>query len=135
MNEPQVAVGAVALHAGEILLVRRGRGPAAGTWSIPGGRVQPGETLHEAVVREAAEETALPVVVDRFLGWAERIDDDAHFVILDFVVTVLDPDTPPRAGDDAAEVAWTPVDELGDRQLAPGLLDFLEDCGVLDDLG
>lgn len=132
MNQPQVAVGAVALHAGQILLVRRGRGPAAGTWSVPGGRVQAGETLHEAVVREVAEETGLRVVVDRFLGWVERIDGDAHFVILDFVVTVLVADAPPQAGDDAAEAAWTPVDELGGLQLAPGLLDFLEDSGVLD---
>ncbi|MEX0666078.1 MAG: NUDIX hydrolase [Acidimicrobiia bacterium] len=134
MNAPQVAVGAVALHAGRILLVRRGHGPAAGTWSVPGGRVELGETLHEAVIREVAEEAGIPVVVDRFLGWVERIHDapgGPHFVILDFAVTVLEPDTSLIAGDDATEAAWTPVDELGDQNLAPGLLDFLGDCGVL----
>jgi 8-oxo-dGTP diphosphatase len=136
MNDPQVAVGAVAIHDDRILLIRRGRGPAAGTWSVPGGRVQPGETLHEAVVRETVEETGLRAVVDRFLGWVERIDDalqeDAgHFVILDFLVTVLEPDRPPGAGDDAAEALWLPVDDLGSQVLAPGLLDFLEETGVL----
>jgi 8-oxo-dGTP diphosphatase len=138
MSRPEVAVGAVALHEDHLLLVRRGHGPAAGTWSVPGGRVEHGETLHEAVVREVAEETGLPVAVDGFLGWVERISEDAdgsHFVILDFAVSVLDADAPIRAGDDAAEVAWVPLDELADRRLAPGLLDFLEDSGALGDPG
>ncbi len=76
MSTPEVAVGAVCTHDDALLLVRRGRGPAAGEWSVPGGRVEWGETLREAVVRETAEETGLEVVVDRFLGWVERIDDD-----------------------------------------------------------
>jgi 8-oxo-dGTP diphosphatase len=136
MSRPQVAVGAVALHEDQLLLVRRGHGPAAGLWSVPGGRVELGETLHEAVVREMSEETGLPVAVDNFLGWVERITDEPdgdHFVILDFAVSVLDTDAPARAGDDAAEVAWVPVHELGEYRLVPGLLDFLEDCGVLLD--
>jgi mutator protein MutT len=136
VSTPQVAVGAVALHAGQILLVRRGHGPAAGMWSVPGGRVEAGETLHEAVVREVAEETGVGVVIDHFLGWVERIDptpDGPHFVILDFAVTVLDPDAALVAGDDATEAAWTSFDDLGDLPLIPGLLDFLEDTGVLDD--
>ena len=137
MSAPQIAVGAVALTAGRILLVRRGHGPAAGFWSVPGGRVEHGETLHEAVVREVAEETGVGVVVDHFLGWVERIDDapnGPHFVILDFAVTVLDPDAPLVAGDDATEVAWTAFDDLGALPLVPGLLDFLEDAGVLDEV-
>ena len=94
MTGPLVAVGAVAVLDGSLLLVRRGRGPAAGEWSVPGGHVELGETLHVAVVREVLEETGLEVVVDRFLGWVERIGespDPYHFVILDFAVTVLDP--------------------------------------------
>jgi len=137
VSAPQIAVGAVALTAGRILLVRRGHGPAAGFWSVPGGRVEHGETLHEAVVREVAEETGVGVVVDHFLGWVERIDDapnGPHFVILDFAVTVLDPDAPLVAGDDATEVAWTAFDDLGALPLVPGLLDFLEDAGVLDEV-
>lgn len=138
MTQPVVAVGAVAVRDGELLLVRRGHGPAAGTWSVPGGRVEHGETLHEAVVREVAEETGLSVVVDGFLDWVERIDDGsdwpdgAHFVILDFAVTPLDPDQPVHAGDDAAEVAWVPLADLTDYQLTPGLLDFLAGVGILD---
>ena len=137
MTGPEVAVGAVALGPEGILLVRRGHGPAAGTWSVPGGRVATGETLHEAVVREVSEETGIQVAIDRFLGWVERIDEGPpamHFVILDFEVTPLDADAVAVAGDDAAEVAWVPVADLGDYRLAPGLQDFLEDSGVLDRL-
>jgi len=119
------------VQADALLLVRRGRGPAAGEWSVPGGRVEPGETLHEAVVRETYEETALEVVVERFLGWAERIDDDDHFVILDFAVTLLDPDAVPVAGDDAAEAAWVPWSELSELRLVGGLHEFLVDHGVV----
>lgn len=134
---PQVAVGGVAVRDDEILLVRRGHGPAGGRWSVPGGRVRFGEDLHEAVVREVLEETGLEVVVERFLGYAERIDDGAepsHFVILDFAVVVLDPGQSAVAGDDAAEAAWVPLDDLYGLALVDGLLDFLVDVGVLPEL-
>jgi 8-oxo-dGTP diphosphatase len=130
MSGPEVAVGAVCVHADALLLVRRGRGPAAGEWAVPGGRVEWGETLHEAVVRETAEETGLEVVVDRFLGWVERLDETYHYVILDFAVTVLDPARPLVAGDDAAEAAWVPVPELSELRLVGGLHEFLHDVGV-----
>src|SRR5262245_10414840 len=130
MTHPEVAVGAVAIRDGAVLLVRRGRGPAAGEWSVPGGRVETGETLAAAVVREMLEETGLEAVVDGFLGWVERIGE-SHFVILDFAVTVLDPTETPVAGDDAAEVAWVPLTELVDTRLVDGLYDFLRDAGVL----
>lgn len=128
----EVAVGAVALRDNEVLLVRRGRGPAAGEWSVPGGRVHVGEELHEAVVREVAEETGIEVVVERFLGWVERIGDARHFVILDFAVSVLDPAQTPVAGDDAAEVAWVSLSELDGMHLVDGLLDFLVDHDILE---
>jgi len=131
---PEVAVGAVAVHAERLLCIRRGHGPGAGRWSVPGGRVEPGETLREAVVRELAEETGYEGVVDGFLGHVERIGDDPapyHFVIMDFAVTVLDPERMPRAGDDAAEAAWVPFADLGDLPLVAGLHDFLTDHGVL----
>ena len=124
-------MGAVAVHDDRLLLVRRGHGPAAGEWSVPGGRVEPGETLHEAVVRETAEETGLEVVVERFLGWVERMGDDHHYVILDFAVTLLEPDASPVAGDDAAEVAWVALGELSELRLVEGLDEFLRDAGVL----
>ncbi|MEX1007488.1 MAG: NUDIX domain-containing protein [Acidimicrobiia bacterium] len=129
---PEVAVGAVAVQDGALLLVRRGRGPAAGEWSVPGGRVETGETLHTAVVREVLEETGLEVVVDRFLGWVERIADTYHFVILDFEVTVLDSGASVAvAGDDAAEVAWVPLHELSELRLVDGLYEFLREVEVL----
>jgi len=97
--------------------------------------VEPGETLHEAVVRETMEETGLEVVVDRFLGYVERFGDEPapyHFVILDFAVTALDPERRPQAGDDAAEAVWIPFEDVGDLRLVTGLYEFLSDHGVLD---
>ncbi|MGZ8734603.1 MAG: NUDIX hydrolase [Acidimicrobiia bacterium] len=131
-----VAVGGVAVREDELLLVRRGHGPAAGTWSLPGGRVEFGEDLREALVREMLEETGLEIVVEQFLGWVERIGDDLepyHFVILDFRVHVFDPDATPTPGDDAAEVRWVPVAELAELALTDGLLDFLVDVDVIAD--
>ena len=130
MNPPEVAVGAVCVHDDALLLVRRGRGPAQGEWSVPGGRVERGETLHEAVVRETFEETGLEVVVDRFLGWVERIQDPYHYVILDFAVTALDASQVPVAGDDAAEVAWVAFADVSDLPLVGGLYEFLRDVEV-----
>jgi len=130
VSAPDLAVGAVCTHAGNLLLIRRGRGPAAGEWSVPGGRVERGETLHEAVVRETYEETGLEVVVDRFLGWVERIDEPYHYVILDFEATVLDPHRTPIAGDDAAEARWVPFGDVSDLRLVGGLYEFLRDANV-----
>jgi 8-oxo-dGTP diphosphatase len=93
--------------------------------------VEAGETLAEAVVRELAEETGLEGVCNRFVGWAERIGPEHHFVILDFTVSLLDPAAEPVAGDDAREVAWVEADALGDLRLVGGLQDFLEEHGVL----
>ena len=127
---PQVCVGAVAVDDDRLLLVRRGHGPAAGTWSIPGGRVEPGETLAEAVLRELAEETGLEGVCDELVGWVERIDDDHHFVILDFRVSVFD-SADPVAGSDAAEAAWVPLSDVADLALPEGLAEFLHEHGIL----
>lgn len=127
---PQVCVGAIVVVADHLLLVRRGRGPAAGEWSVPGGRVEPGELLAEAVVRELAEETGLEGVCGELVGWVERIGDDHHFVILDFAVTLLD-DRPPVAGDDAAEVAWVPLADVAEHRLVDGLAEFLHEHGII----
>jgi 8-oxo-dGTP diphosphatase len=131
MNPPVVCVGAIAVDADRLLLIRRGHGPAAGTWSIPGGRVEAGELLAEAVVRELLEETAVEGVCGELVGWVERFDDDQHLVILDFAVSVLE-GTTPEAGDDAAEARWVPLEEVPELNLVEGLAEFLHDHGILD---
>lgn len=127
---PILAVGAVVVDHDRLLMVRRGRGPAAGSWSVPGGKVEHGESLMEAVTRELREETGLEGVCGPLLGWAERIDDDAHLVILDFEVTVVGEDAP-VAGDDAAEATWVELHEVADLHLADGLAEFLHDQGII----
>jgi ADP-ribose pyrophosphatase YjhB (NUDIX family) len=137
-DRPEVAIGAVVLRDGQLLLVRRGHGPAAGEWSLPGGRVRLGEEVHEATVRETQEETGIDVVVERFLGWVERMGSDPqpyHFVILDFACVPVDPLQSPVAGDDAAEATWVALDQLDGLPLVQGLLEFLLDVGVMQSAG
>jgi len=128
---PEVCVGAVVIDDGDLLLVRRGNPPGAGFLSVPGGRVEAGESVHDAVRRELAEETGLVGRNLRFLGWVERISATHHFVILDFLTDVGDRALA-RPGDDATALCWVPLDELaGCDDLVPGLLGFLRECGVL----
>jgi 8-oxo-dGTP diphosphatase len=127
---PEVCVGAVVVDDEHLLLVRRGRGAAAGTWSVPGGRIEAGETVQEAVVRELHEETGIEGVCGALIGWAEQIDDEHHAVILDFAVSVLEA-TAPVAGDDAAEARWVPLWDVAEMNLAPGLAEFLHDHDIL----
>ncbi|MGI8491915.1 MAG: GNAT family N-acetyltransferase [Acidimicrobiales bacterium] len=129
-GRPELCVGAVALDADRLLLVRRGRGAAQGRWSVPGGRVDWGETMAEAVVRELGEETGLEGVCEELLGWAERLDERDHFVIADFRVTVLDAGGL-VAGDDAAEAMWAPLGDVAEMDLVEGLAEFLHDHGIL----
>jgi 8-oxo-dGTP diphosphatase len=128
---PEVCVGAIAVDNDCLLLVRRGRGPAAGEWSVPGGRVEGGETLAEAVVRELLEETGVEGVCGELVGWVERIGAGSHHVILDFRVEVL-AEQEPVAGDDAAEAAWVPLPDVAELRLVEGLAEFLHEHGVLD---
>lgn len=127
---PEICVGAIARRGDTLLLIERGRGVAVGEWSVPGGRVEFGETLAEAARREVAEETGLDVVIGDVVGWVERMTPEHHFVIVDFAVTVVGGTL--RAGDDAADAQWLAIDDLGSVKLVEGLLDFLRERGVID---
>jgi ADP-ribose pyrophosphatase YjhB (NUDIX family) len=127
----ELCVGAIVQRTNELLMVRRGTPPGRGLWSLPGGRVEQGETLAEAALRELAEETGLEGVCGPMVGWVERIGPGWHFVILDFEVVLLGDDAP-TAGDDAAEAAWVPVWDVPELPLVDGLAEFLSDHGIID---
>ncbi len=130
---PELCAGAVAVDHGLLLLVKRGTDPGKGLWSLPGGRVESGESVIAAVLREFNEETGLEGVCGSFVGWVERMGVDHHFVVMDFLVTVLE-DGEPVAGGDAIEARWVASEELASMDLSDGLFDFLVEHGVLEDL-
>ncbi|MGI9603242.1 MAG: NUDIX hydrolase [Acidimicrobiales bacterium] len=130
-DRPELCVAAIAVSEGRLLLVQRGTPPGHGRWSLPGGRVEGGELLAAAVVRELAEETNVEGVCGRLIGWAERFHEEGHVVILDFEVTVLDHQEP-QAGDDAMGAAWVALEEVADLDLVDGLAHFLHENGVID---
>ena len=110
-RHPLPAVGIVCLNKGSVLLIRRGRPPLQGSWSLPGGRVEWGETLAEAALRELAEETG---VCAELLGLIDVVDGrfgpDVHYVLIDYAARWVSGE--PRAGDDATEAAFHPLDGL-----------------------
>lgn len=119
-------VGAVLRDGeGRLLLVLRGHAPAAGRWSLPGGRVEPGESAPQALRREVREETGLDVEVGALVGNL-RV---GPYDIADHTCTVLGGTL--RAGDDADDVRWVAVAELDDLPLTDGLVATLREWGVL----
>jgi len=116
-DRPVVAVGAIIVQAGRVLLVRRRHEPLAGRWSLPGGGVELGETLVEAIAREVREETGLDVTVGPVVEVLERISRDFegrvayHYVLVDYLCEPQ-ADAMPRAGSDAADVALVAGHEL-----------------------
>ncbi len=129
---PLLGVGAVLFDdlRQHVLLIQRGAPPAAGQWSVPGGLVDPGETLKQACIREAREETGLEVIPCEVVKIVERlIDDDAgrleyHFVIVDYWAQVAGGSL--QAGSDAQQAKWTPLDELEQLSVTVGLKDAVE---------
>nr|MBA3540482.1 NUDIX hydrolase [Deltaproteobacteria bacterium] len=108
---PTVAVGAFVFDdAGRVLLVERGRPPGVGLWTVPGGKLEPGETLAAAVAREVLEETGLVVEVGPLVEVVERISDGYHYVILDYLARVIGGQL--LAADDVRAARFVPEPEL-----------------------
>jgi 8-oxo-dGTP diphosphatase len=129
------AVGAVVRDDRErLLLIRRGREPGLGRWSLPGGRVEPGEDARHAVVREVEEETGLRIVVTGLAGYVERPGPDAVVFEIEDYYARVEPGSDPHVlvpGDDAVDAGWFPPHRLVGLDLVDGLLDVLTEWGVL----
>ena len=118
---------------GRLLLIQRGNPPSAGLWSVPGGRIEPGESSFDAVLREALEETGLAVDVGGLLGVVDipaGDDDGTIFEVEDYLCSVVG-DPTPHAGDDAADARWVTRLDYDALPLVPGLTDALSEWGVL----
>jgi ADP-ribose pyrophosphatase YjhB (NUDIX family) len=124
-------VGAVVFDSsGRLLLIRRANEPGRGRWSVPGGRVEPGETDHDAVIREVAEETGLTVEITGWLGAVQRrAPEAAVFDIHDYRCRATGETL--RAGDDADDARWCDTETLASLPVVTGLIEALTDWGCL----
>ena len=121
-------MSALIVEDGKVLLVKRGTEPNRGLWSLPGGSIEPGETVREAVAREVFEETSLAVEAGELLGVQDVISAEGerlqfHYVLITFRARVTS--GVPEAGSDAAEVRWVRLDDLDDYRTTPGLAERL----------
>src|SRR5712671_6870234 len=123
---PQLAVSAAIFRDGRILLVRRARSPARGFYSLPGGRVEFGETLHAALHREVDEETALKIEIVGLAGWREVVPattDGGHYLIMSFAARWTSGE--PVLNDELDDFRWLAPDALGDLKLTGGLAEVV----------
>ena len=110
-------------------MVKRAHEPAKGLWSVPGGRLEHGEYITDAVAREVKEETGLDVDVGELLGVFEVVGD-THYVILDHVATVRG-DHQPTPSDDAAEARWVKLEDIPTLDCTPRFEEALKAWGIL----
>ena len=121
-SHPQLAVSAAIFRDDKILLVRRARSPAKGFYSLPGGRVELGETLHVALHREVGEETALKIEIAGLAGWREVLPETAgsgHYLIMSFAARWVAGE--PLLNDELDDFRWLAPDGLGDLEVTAGL--------------
>jgi 8-oxo-dGTP diphosphatase len=127
---PLVGVGAVIVEGGRVLLIKRGKAPLLGEWSIPGGMLELGETLRQGAEREALEETGLVVRATNLLGVFDRIVPDEtqrtlyHYVLIDFLCQEISGDM--HAGGDASDARWFTRADLSDLSLPEETLKILQ---------
>ncbi|HXZ37540.1 MAG TPA: NUDIX hydrolase [Thermodesulfobacteriota bacterium] len=128
-DHPIVGVGGIIFKGDQVLLIKRGKEPGLGQWSIPGGVVHTGETLKEAVVREVFEETHLEVEVLALAKILERIfrDPDGriayHYVLVDFLCQVVKGTLQPDS--DAQEACFVSLNELASYKVVPITLEVI----------
>jgi 8-oxo-dGTP diphosphatase len=117
--------------AGRLLLIQRGHDPHRGRWTLPGGRVEPGETREAAVVREVREETGLDVHVGAVVGRVLIPAGAVAYDVVDFACTLVDAAAEPVAGDDADDVRFVDAPALQELPCTPRLVDTLRGWGQL----
>ena len=125
-SHPQLAVSAAIFRDDRILLVRRARSPAKGFYSLPGGRVEFGETLHAALHREVDEETALKIDIVGLAGWREVVPGTAgggHYLIMSFAVRWSAGE--PVLNDELDDYKWLAPDALGELKMTFGLQEVI----------
>lgn len=127
-SRPQLAVSAVIFRDRKVLLVRRARSPGNGFYSLPGGRVEYGESLHTALTREVDEETGLKIEILGLAGWREVLPGSSatggHYVIMSFAARWVDRE--PVLNEEHDDFKWLQPGQFGNLKLTGGLVEVVE---------